>query len=585
MKLIKKIGNLKLSQSIILLFIITIPFVNFNHHKYSKEEGVIIWDIKSYYAYLPATFIYHDLSLEFIRTNKDLNFKKWIWPLKTSTGENAILTSCGLSMLYSPFFFIAHQYAKISQKYNADGYSKPYHVALTFSAFLYFILALFILRKILLKYFKEKTVALTLLFIGAGTNLFYYITYEAPMPHGYNFFLIVLFLWLLIRWYEKTNIVNSVFLGLTAGLIALVRPTNIIILLLIPLYSVNNFKTLKENFIKLLNHWYLILIMIISFIIIWIPQFAYWYYVSGKIFYFSYGAKGAHFFFNNPQITDFLFSYKKGWYVYTPIMLFATIGIGRIFKLKNPFALGTTIYLILIVYILSSWWSWWFGGAFGMRSMIDMYGIMAIPLAAFIEKERKIKFEKQIFISLFFILTFYNQFQIQQYRKGAIHYWWMNKEAYWTNFLHLHPTCKYWKIIQKPDYEKARKGIYVWIPSYDKHALISDSLIKATIIEDIKSDSLLMSDLKHANTSDSSLTDSLLSKYADNLIKKHLAEDYFKKLKLSYLTDYINKCKAWREEVEHIAKKENISYAEALNIEAKRVYVNYSEKYEDTFEE
>lgn len=572
------------SKFIILLFILAIPFVNFNHHKYDKGEGVIVWDIKSYYAYLPATFIYHDLSLDFIHTNKTLDFGKWIWPIKTPTGKNAILTSCGLSMLYSPFFFIAHQYAKLNPKYNADGYSKPYHVALTFSAFFYFILALFILRKILLRFFNEKTTALTLLFVGAGTNLFYYVTYEAPMPHGYNFFLIVLFLFLLIKWHEKINLLNSIFLGLTAGLIALIRPTNIIILLLIPLYGVNNLKTLKESINKLLKNWFFIIVLALSFILIWIPQFAYWYYVSGKIFYFSYGAKGAHFFFNNPQITDFLFSYKKGWYVYTPVMLFATLGIYRLFKIKNPFALSTLIVLVLFIYVLSSWWSWWFGGAFGIRSMVDIYGLMAIPLAAFIDKKRKLKLGKESIAGLLFVFTFYNQFQIQQYKHGAIHYWWMNKEAYWEDFLHLHPTCKYWKIVLKPDYQKARQGIYVSIPGYDKHALISDSLLKASIINDVKNDTFIFPDLKQTNSSDSVLKDSLLNEYADSLINNHLVGIYFKKLKIEYLTDYINKCPSWKMEVEHKAKKKNISYKNALHTEAERIYQTYSEKYEDTFE-
>jgi len=581
MKLKKKIRTLSSNQLIILLFIISVPFVNFNHHYYSKGEGVIKWDVKSYYAYLPATFIYHDLSLNYRYKYPEKHLKKWIWPIKTPTGKHAIITSCGLSMLYSPFFFIAHQYAKISPKYNADGYSKPYHVALTFSAYFYFILALFILRKILLRYFNDKTTALTLFFIGAGTNLFYYITYEAPMPHSYNFFLIILFLRLLIKWHEKLNIKNSIFLGLTAGLIALVRPTNIIVLLLIPFYGVRNLKTLKESINKLLKHWYLILLTAVFFIIVWIPQFAYWYYVSGKIFYFSYGAEGAHFFFNNPQITDFLFSYKKGWYVYTPVMLFATFGLYRLFKLKNNLSSGIFIILFLNIYILSSWWSWWFGGSFGTRSLIDIYGLMAIPLAALIEKKRKIKFEKPIIIILLFILTFYNQFQIQQYRKGAIHYWWMNKEAYWTNFMHLHPTCKYWKVIQKPDYQKARQGIYVSIPVYDKHSEISDSTLKIAVIKDL---------LKEKYPSDSIesnlktyINDSIYIKKAQEITENKQAGKYFKDLKIEYYKKYINACISWRKETEKKAKNEKISYQQALSNEASRVYEKYSQKYEDTF--
>ena len=44
---------------------------------------------------------------------------------------------------------------------------------------------------------------------------------------------------------------------------------------------------------------------------------------------------------------------------------------------------------------------------------------------------------------------------------SAIHYWWMNKEAYWETFLKLRPTARYWEVITIPDYNKAREGIYI----------------------------------------------------------------------------------------------------------------------------
>ena len=116
--------------------------------------------------------------------------------------------------------------------------------------------------------------------------------------------------------------------------------------------------------------------------------------------------------------------------------------------------------------------------------MIDSYGLMALPLAALIAKKRKFKYLRHTIIIALFILTVFNQFQIQQYRNGAIHYWWMNKEAYWETFLKLRPTCKYWKVIQIPNYEKARKGVYEYTHSIDKNADIEDRSLKKIIIYD-----------------------------------------------------------------------------------------------------
>ena len=52
--------------------------INFSHHRWQQEDKIIEWDIKSYYAYLPATFIYQDLSLDFINDESG-KFKDLIW--------------------------------------------------------------------------------------------------------------------------------------------------------------------------------------------------------------------------------------------------------------------------------------------------------------------------------------------------------------------------------------------------------------------------------------------------------------------------------------------------------------------------
>ncbi len=571
------------SMIVIILFIIAISLVNLNQDTYNTKEGVIKYDVKSYYAFLPAAIIEKDLSFNYIDKLPIKDRYIWIWPSYTEEGKKIMLTTCGLSIMYSPSFFLAHGIAKLNPNIEANGYTKPYHVALTLSAFVYFVLALFILRRILLKYFDDKTTALTLFFIGAGTNLFHYITYEAPYPHAYNFFLIILFLYLILRWYNKTSIKNTIFLGLIGGLITLIRPTNIIVLLLIPLFGVTSIKSLKQNIIFLVKKWYLIIIMMIAFVIVWIPQFSYWYYITGKIFYFSYGTEGGKFFFNNPQITNFLVSYKKGWYIYTPLMLIATIGMYRLVKIKNDFSWAILLILVINIYLLSSWWSWWFGGSFGQRSMVDIYGLMAFPLAAVIAKKRKYKLSKIILLTILFILTIFNQFQIQQHRNKAIHYWWTNKEAYWETFLKLKPTCKYWKIIQIPNYIKAKQGIYEFTFPYDKHMKITKEDLEKEILFSIKKNKNLKDSLVLIANKKNISFDSVCNNFSNNLIKTKKAKKHFDILKIRKLEKYIQGCKSWKEELEKKAKKNKMSLSMVINNEAKRVYFRYSQQYKDTF--
>jgi hypothetical protein len=441
-----------------VLFLVV--FVNFFHGRYNKPDGVIQWDIKSYYAYLPATFIYKDLSLQFRQDNLK-KFGDLIWPIETPIGKKAIITTMGMSILYTPFFLVAHTVALLTL-YEADGYSIPYKFALTFSALFYFWLGLHFLIKILRKHFEEKVIAFTILGIGLGTNLFYYTTYEAPMTHAYNFALITAFIWLTIRFYENPSIKRILLSGTLAGLITLIRPTNIIVLLIFFLWNIKSWNCIKSRFSFFIKHFHWILIMAGAFILIWIPQFIYWYNVSGTLFYFSYGEAGGSFFFNNPQIFNILFSYKKGWLVYTPIMIFSLGGLILLPK-RLPGSLTSILtFTIFNIYILASWWSWWFGGGFGLRAFIDSYGILAIPFACFVDfsYNLKYKWKRIVIFSVLTLLIGFNQFQTRQYVNAAIHWWWMNKEAYWETFLKLRPTERFWEVVTLPDYDAARKGIY-----------------------------------------------------------------------------------------------------------------------------
>ena len=460
----RKIQN-SLSYWVIALIAIYIITINFKTKYWEMENRVIINDIKLYYVYLPAIVIQNDLSFEYADNEYIKNIND-LWFVRSPKGIRTVITSIGMSIVYSPFFLIAHVLAS-PLGYDANGYTLPYKFVLMFSSLIYVLLGLFFLRKLLLKYFNNTVTAITLLIIGLGTNLTIYLTKEAPMPHAYEFGLISIYLYLVYKWYEKPKMIFSFWVGFLAGLITLIRPTNILVLLILIFWGITSFNDLTQKIRFFIKAYKPIIIMTISFILIWLPQFIYWKYISGQFFYYSYQETGDHFFFRNPQILDQLFSYRKGWIIYTPIMILALSGFVFLFKNRKELFLPILIYFLVMIYILSSWWCWWFGGGYSIRSYIDMYGILAIPVAASIKAILKSKLPIKIFaLSLVGFLLFLNLFQTYQYRKGIIHYDSMTKEAYWGVFLKKHHPHDYYQLLEKPDYQKARKGIYEIVPEY-----------------------------------------------------------------------------------------------------------------------
>jgi len=193
---------------------------------------------------LPAAFIYDDLSLEFLKEGGD-KLGKHFWGKESPTGKVVIITSYGMSVLYFPFFIAADSVADLFG-YPADGYSKPYCFALVMSSIFYLLIGIIFLRKLLLKYFSNLVVAITLIITVLTTNLLWYVTSEATMSHVYSFALITIFIYFVDLWLGNPSIKNTIIIGLLTGIISLIRPTNIIVVLMIILWKITSLEDIKH---------------------------------------------------------------------------------------------------------------------------------------------------------------------------------------------------------------------------------------------------------------------------------------------------------------------------------------------------
>ena len=440
--------------SIILSVFLIAAYIGIKGY-WKDESRIIASDVINYYAYLPATFIFHDLGFENPETIENGKF----WLKRSPTGGNIIKMSMGMSFIYAPFFFAGHGAAHLFG-YETYGFSDPYRFALLVAAVLYLILGLIFLRKILLRYFSDRITALTIIAITLGTNLTHYSSIEGTMSHVFLFALFNVFIWHTILWHEKPTLKRLVGLGALAGLITLIRPSNVIILLFFFLYNVYSFNLLFEKIRLVFKKFHWFLVMLFAFLLVWLPQFIYNLHFTGELLFYSY--PDAKFCFNNPQIWDGLFSYRKGWLVYTPIMIISLIGMLVIFFKKKEFSWAIFIFMIANVYIIFSWWCWWYGGSFGQRTMVDSYGMLAIPFAVALSELAKMK--KWIYktaVGIVFALIVLNLFQMQKYVRGSIHFADMTKEAYWHSFWYIKPQTGFYDLLETPNYKKAKQGIYV----------------------------------------------------------------------------------------------------------------------------
>ncbi|MGZ4157932.1 MAG: hypothetical protein ACXVED_12455, partial [Bacteroidia bacterium] len=214
--------------------------------------------------------------------------------------------------------------------------------------------------------------------------------------------------------------------------------------------------------------YFLLTCSIILFLLPLVLQMITWKIYIGKFIYYSYTDE--RFFFTDPQIINFLFSYQKGWLLYTPMMIFSIAGILLAKKYLNDFFIFLILFTALSIYVLSCWWDWSFGGSFGCRAMVQSYSVLIFPFAVFVswcfllfEKVTKLKLIlKTLLITLLFIVIQFNLFQTWQYRWIVIPWSGMNKKIYNYIFLKDNVTKEdliyIYSIRTPPDVIKMKRG-------------------------------------------------------------------------------------------------------------------------------
>jgi len=344
-----------------------------------------------------------------------------------NTGNYLDKYPIGVAVMSLPFFLLAHIGTLAISQFSGvppDGFTDPlYHAAQTFSGLFYGLLGLLILKRILDKYFKPKVVYLTLIAVMFGTNLFHYFTYDAVFSHVYSFFLFTLFLYLTIKWYSNPNKLNSLLIGATTGLIAIVRPTNLVVVLFFLLFglSINGLGTqIRQRAALYLRKYKKILLISFAAIAVVSIQIIYWYIITGRLFVYSYTDE--YFDFKNPQILNVLFSIRKGLFFWCPVLLFSIPGFYLIRNKIKGFSLPTIIFFFINAYIVSSWWSWWYGGGFGMRALIEIFPFLALPMAATFERifVLRNRYAKGVLILFALVLIIFTTLMMIQYWRGLI---------------------------------------------------------------------------------------------------------------------------------------------------------------------
>jgi hypothetical protein len=140
-------------------------------------------------------------------------------------------------------------------------------------------------------------------------------------------------------------------------------------------------------------------------------------------------------------MVNILVSYRKGWFIYTPMMLFIIPGFYLLWKKDRSLFQPVFIFLAVNLLLVSSWTGWWYSGSFGMRALMESYVLASIPLAALVAWLGRCKTPLRIItgaVMIFFILL--NLFQTWQYMNFILDPSRITKAFYWRTFGKTHSS-------------------------------------------------------------------------------------------------------------------------------------------------
>ena len=217
-----------------------------------------------------------------------------------------------------------------------------------------------------------------------------------------------------IRFYDKKDWISATGIGVSFGLSVLTRPTEIIWMLIPLLWGIHSLRERIQFFIK--QYPKVLLAIVISGLIISI-QVIYWKYASGEWVVYSYRDQGFDWF--RPRIWKGLMGVGIGWWIYSPLMFVAMFGWSGLYKKLRPVFWPVFLTSILAIYITFCWSHFEQGGGLGQRNLIQMYPLVAFPLAMVIARLTERSFGKWLWILLLAFNIYYTGWWIHQAHKGG----------------------------------------------------------------------------------------------------------------------------------------------------------------------
>jgi hypothetical protein len=380
----------KYQIALILIFLITLPLIN----PWVRGDGV------GYYAFARSILIEHKLDfrqdwlhanisfqMNRVDTNGHIKADQY-----TSTGQLNNHFSIGPAILWAPFLIAAHAGVlaadRLGARIPANGFSRPYLVAMSFATALYGFLAIMISFALACRYAPERWAFVACVGIWFGSSLPVYMYFDPSWSHAQSAFAVALFIWYWLRTRGLRSLSQWALLGALGGLMMDVYYPSVLLLLFAAFESLEMYWTSlqRRDVISAARVLFANFLFSVAVLAVFAPTL-----ISKKIIYGKYLRMGyGHLWnFSSPALLKVPFSADHGLFSWTPILIGSIIGLFLLCRYDRALGWYSIAIFAVFLYTIGCYFDWDGLSSFGNRFFIPLTPLFIIGLAVCIDSFRR----------------------------------------------------------------------------------------------------------------------------------------------------------------------------------------------------
>jgi hypothetical protein len=314
-------------------------------------------------------------------------------------GRRPNFAPVGTAILWSPFYAAGHLAAAVTGA-PADGFSRPYLVAVTYASALFGLLALLFSAAVARSLIRAPATA-AIWVVWFGTPLLFYMYVAPGFSHAASAMSVSLFLWLWLKVRDRWTLRGTAALGAVAGLLPMVREQDAFFVIGPALdFARFAWQTRQIGRSTTVTRPSLVALALsgavglLTAIVVVAPQF------------FAYNALNGHFgptapvartmSWSSPHFAGVVLSPEHGLFFWTPLAALAIAGLcWWTFSRASAAAVEARwlgrLFLLLVVlqiYVSGAVESWTVAGSFGQRRFVALTPILVVGLTALLAAVR-----------------------------------------------------------------------------------------------------------------------------------------------------------------------------------------------------